>query len=318
MENKVLTKEEKEKLRRERNKRKKYRLLSIEAKNGIQISTDGTKWKSIVQQTDIKNAYKTYTTSVNQLPSSLEPVSTVAVPDENGYLPMYYGIVDSNDEGNYILTATKSTETDDSKRPTVDDPDPAKFIVFDLFFKVTKGVPVYLVSGSGVTSDDVTDTGIKNASRIAFVNLGTTTDGAETSAIQALNAGTKSVVTLWEPNFDVHTPAGVAHAKDTYNVETTEAGGSQLTYVGVKGAITKDNNVLLNSTDENYFGAVTPGIKTTAEFANYEPLFTLAEGITKMRIYMWVEGQDVDCENNASGGNINFDLRISTTNPNEP
>ena len=30
---------------------------------------------------------------------------------------------------------------------------------------------------------------------------------------------------------------------------------------------------------------------------------------------MWVEGQDVDCENNASGGEINFDLKISTVPP---
>lgn len=31
---------------------------------------------------------------------------------------------------------------------------------------------------------------------------------------------------------------------------------------------------------------------------------------------MWVEGQDVDCENSASGGNITFDLKISTEDPN--
>ena len=29
---------------------------------------------------------------------------------------------------------------------------------------------------------------------------------------------------------------------------------------------------------------------------------------------MWVEGQDVDCENNASGGNIDFNLQITTEN----
>ena len=30
---------------------------------------------------------------------------------------------------------------------------------------------------------------------------------------------------------------------------------------------------------------------------------------------MWVEGQDVDCENNASGGNIDFDLQTTTELP---
>ena len=33
--------------------------------------------------------------------------------------------------------------------------------------------------------------------------------------------------------------------------------------------------------------------------------------ITKVRIYFWVEGQDVDCENNASGGDISLKLQFS-------
>lgn len=55
-----------------------------------------------------------YATAVNQIPESLEPVSTAAVPDTNGYLPMYYGVVETSDtvanNGEYILTATKTTE----------------------------------------------------------------------------------------------------------------------------------------------------------------------------------------------------------------
>ena len=27
---------------------------------------------------------------------------------------------------------------------------------------------------------------------------------------------------------------------------------------------------------------------------------------------MWIEGQDVDCENNASGGSITYNLQITT------
>lgn len=149
MKEKVLTKEEKEKLRKERQKRRKYRLLillllmlgtgtmlatstyawftsnknvsvetlkvNIQAKNGIQISADGTKWKSIVQKADLVGAHGgNYAAAVNQIPESLEPVSTIAVPDTNGHLPMYYGVVETSDtvanNGEYILTATKTTE----------------------------------------------------------------------------------------------------------------------------------------------------------------------------------------------------------------
>ena len=342
---------------KERNKRRKYRLLilflillgtgtmlatstyawftsntnvsvetlkvNIAAQNGIQISVDGTKWKSIIQKSDIIGAQTgNYTAAVNQIPETLEPVSTAGIPDENGYLPMYYGVVKTSasvaNNGEYILTATKTTEIDNNVR-TGTEPDSAKFIAFDLFFKVDADTPVYLVSGSGATTTDTTDTGIKNASRIAFVNKGNTSVGSELATIQGLNAGASSTVTIWEQNYDVHTAAGVAHAKDVYGITTTQTGGSALSYSGVIAPISESDDILWgNATEEKHsakFKTVTPAKTTVQNFDTYVSLFTLTKGITKMRIYMWVEGQDVDCENNASGGNISFDLKISTVKP---
>jgi hypothetical protein len=37
----------------------------------------------------------------------------------------------------------------------------------------------------------------------------------------------------------------------------------------------------------------------------------LEAGVTKVRIYLWVEGQDVDCENAASGDDITFIIKLS-------
>lgn len=349
---------EKEDLKKERNKRRKYRLLilllllfgtgtmlatstyawftsntnvsvetlkvNIAAQNGIQISVDGTKWKSIIQKSDIIGARTgNYAAAVNQIPETLEPVSTAGIPDTNGYLPMYYGVVKTSasvaNNGEYILTATKTTEIDNNVRAEAE-PDTAKFIAFDLFFKVDADTPVYLVSGSGATTTDQTDTGIKNASRIAFVNKGNTSAGSELATIQGLNAGTGSTVTIWEQNYDVHTAAGVAHAKDVYGITTSQTGGSALAYSGVIAPISEDDDILwgnaTEATDSTKFKTVTPAKTTKAGFTDYVSLFTLTSGITKVRIYMWVEGQDVDCENNASGGSISFDLKISTVNPN--
>lgn len=358
MKEKVLPKEEKEKLRKERQKRRKYRLLillllmlgtgtmlatstyawftsnknvsvetlkvNIQAKNGIQISADGTKWKSIVQKADLVGAHGgNYAAAVNQIPESLEPVSTAAVPDTNGYLPMYYGVVETSDtvanNGEYILTATKTTEKDNSARGEGEDADPAKFIAFDLFFKVNDTTPIYLQAGSGVLSATEQDNGIKNASRIAFVKLGETPDGSELATIQALNAGVASEVTVWEPNYNVHTDAGVANAKDVYGITTAKLDENLVPYSGIKDTILKTDDILLGDATqakhEDKFTTVTPGKNTIAGFSTNVALFTLNKGITKMRIYMWVEGQDVDCENNASGGEINFDLKISTVAP---
>ena len=70
----------------------------------------------------------------------------------------------------------------------------------------------------------------------------------------------------------------------------------------------------MNSTDAQFFQKVTPtltsvaaGIPTNA----YLKVLTLNPGITKVRVYMWVEGQDVDCENNASGGSVSYNIQFS-------
>lgn len=284
--------------------------VQIEAKNGIQISADGTNWKSIVQKTDLTSASTTYGAAKNQLPNVLEAVSTGGVVNTDGQLPMYYGNIGTNAEGNYILTATKETDANGTS---------GKYIAFDLFFKVDKETDIWITPTSGVKTTDVTDTGIKNASRIAFVVLGNTTAGDTVANIQALNKGTASSTYIWEPNYNIHTPAGIANARDVYGKVDVTADHAILPYSGVISEINDSDNILLgNATqtdDATKFKDVTITYKTKANFTHYIPAFKLSNGITKVRIYMWVEGQDVDCENNASNGNITFNLQITTELP---
>lgn len=284
--------------------------VQIEAKNGIQISADGTNWKSIVQKTDLTSASTTYSAAKNQLPDVLEAVSTGGVVNTDGQLPMYYGNIGTNAEGNYILTATKETDAHGTS---------GKYIAFDLFFKVDKETDIWITPTSGVKTTDATDTGIKNASRIGFVVLGNTTAGDTVANIQALNKGTASSTYIWEPNYNIHTPAGIANARDVYGKVDVTADHAILPYSGVISEINDVDNILLgNATqtdDATKFKDVTIAYKTKANFTHYIPAFKLSNGITKVRIYMWVEGQDVDCENNASNGNITFDLQITTQLP---
>lgn len=207
---------------------------------------------------------------------------------------MYYGNIGTNADGNYILTATKETDTNGET---------GKYIAFDLFFKVDKESDIWITPTSGVKTTDTNDTGIKNASRIGFVVLGNTTAGAAVSDIQALNKGTSSSTYIWEPNYNIHTPAGIANARDVYGVTTT-ADGTILPYSGVISDITDTDNILLGEAtqtkDATKFKDVTITYQTKSGYTHYIPAFKLSNGITKVRIYMWVEGQDVDCENNAS------------------
>ena len=285
--------------------------VNIAARNGIQVSVDGTNWKSIIQTTDIKTASTTYTGAKNQLPSSLEPVSSALTVGADGLMEMFYGEVAANATGDWYLKAQKSTETNGTE---------GKFIAFDLFIKSDTTTNLYMTPSSAVTAD-ANDTGIKNASRVAFVMLGNTTLDDTVDKIQALGTtdATGSNVYLWEPNYDVHTTNAISHARDTYGL-TIQAGpgAPRVNYDGILAAIDPDTVKVgeANATQHSAkFKAVTSTYTTTAANADYTQIFGLTAGVTKVRIYMWVEGQDVDCENTASGGNINYDLQFTTTLP---
>ena len=223
-------------------------------------------------------------------------------------MKMFVGTVESNDAGDYILTATQSIET---KSTTTGD-----FVVFDLFFQTNAAATIYLTSSSSVKASK-TATGIQNAARVGFVVQGHAAAGTDAATIRALkNDGTGNVkAVIWEPNFDVHTAAAVKHASDVYGLTTSQTGGSQLAYKGVKAAISDSVNIPLNSTNATYFGDITPNIYSPVAGIptdKYERVFDLESGVTKVRIYMWVEGQDVDCEDNASGGAVAYNLQFST------
>ncbi len=281
--------------------------VNVAASNGLQISVDATNWKTLISNADIQGAGTTYTGAVNQLPTtSIVPTSSIGEIDTTtGFMKMFKGDIVSNASGTNILKAVQSTETHGTAS--------GDFIAFDLFFQVTEDTPVYLTSASKVIA--VGDSkGIENAARVAFVEQGNAAAGTAVGTVQGLKSdGTKPSI-IWEPNTDVHKPAAVVAALSTYGITTTETGAARINYNGVKALIPEDANVPLNSTDTNYFSAVTPALTSVATGipeSAYLQLFTLKAGTTKVRIYMWVEGQDVDCENNASGSSLAYNLQFS-------
>ena len=289
--------------------------VNVSTSSGNQISADGTNWKSILTNADITGASGTYSAAVNQLPNTLEPVSTVGTITSGGKMEMFLGKVEANETtGDFILSATQSVETNSAGSTST-----GKFVAFDIFLKNEQNETLYLTPNSKVEFRN-SDTGIKNATRIAFITLGHTTTSDTVANIQALNTGTSSTVKIWEPNYDVHTADGVANALSPYGISTLTEGANNaiVPYSGVKAAFTVSENIkredAKQSVNSTLFQDVTPDITTKEGYTASQTLTAengLAAGITKMRIYMWVEGQDVDCENNASGGDIRFSLQFS-------
>ena len=164
------------------------------------------------------------------------------------------------------------------------------FYAFDLFFNILdKDVTLKLGAGSIVTSGDDIETCL--ASRVAFVNCGTAATPAEAKALTATSSSAK---VIWEPRADERSKG----ARDQ-GITETEA----KSYKGVSGAGTDFDP----STDTTYLTAVTTSAFAEGAdnaIAADETLFTISKGITKVRVYIWLEGQDVDCTNDISGNSF--------------
>ncbi len=297
--------------------------VNIAASSGLQISTNASEWKTLITNTDITGVTN-YSSNVNQVPSILAPVSTGGTTDSTtGYLNFYKGVVagDENNGGAMSLTATKSPN--EAQGTTGD------FIAFDIFLKVDQQSDIFLENGSGVkNTTGYTDKGLQYAARYAFVIEGTVAGTATAAQAQALKAA--SAVYIVEPNYDAHTSTGVANASTYYN-QTTSVGTSGVTavpYVGVIAPISEPiilrNTNPGGTTDSTKFASISGLMKTNVAYSNADTtyvaytgtaqsshllkVFTLQPGITKVRVYLWVEGQDVDCENSASGAYLTYKL----------
>ena len=170
--------------------------IKVQAQGGIEISTDASKWNTILTQEDIINANQTYENSVNQLPLTMEPVST-GKNVSNGKLEMFYGYTE-NIGNDYILMASKIEEQEGSGEDSE-----GKYMAFDMFLKTTNDVKLYLSNTSSVTYQGNTP-GIENSVRFAFLVEGNMPATTDYKIIQNLNNATSETTYIWEPNYDTH------------------------------------------------------------------------------------------------------------------
>jgi hypothetical protein len=311
--------------------------VKVSTSSGLQISADGIDWKTVLTKEDLANANKTYAGAVNQLPENMAPVST-GLKQTDRYLDMFYGTVTadlttgSSTYGEYLLTSTKQVDVDSSTVTTTGEYDKGYYVAFDIFLKSGNNAADLYMSGSVIemTTDSTNnlvavttanEKGIANAARIALIKGGNTSSSI-TSDIQSLTTASGKVM-MWEPNADYHTTHGVDNANSLGWVSglATGAGNAVVKYDGLINGFT--TGVLLknatSATSSTNFATVTPTWTTNkGEVASLQMPdtsktdgYALSSGVTKYRIYMWVEGQDVDCENFASGTNLEYNLSFS-------
>ena len=280
--------------------------IQVASKGGIEVSTDAIDWKGVVGMLDFVQARNSYPNNLNQIPNVVRPVSS-AGEVENGRLKLYYGEVEM--ENYYYLHASRTVET----AALMDDSD-GIFVAFDLFLRTNSPKRLTIAAGSGVSyKDDVSQaTGIENAFRLAFINQGTLAEDRPLAQIQNQNSGTNSFI--WEVNYDRHTADAVAHALNTYGITTTTTNAARLAYDGIRNDIDPALRIDVGRANANnypnLFRRVEPQLATTAANNTIQDFINIEAGITKLRVYVWLEGQDVDCEDNASYGDLAINLQF--------
>ncbi|NLA33161.1 MAG: hypothetical protein GX864_04410 [Mollicutes bacterium] len=280
--------------------------IQVVSRGGIEISTDGVNWKGVLGMLDFFDADQTYPTNLNQITTSVKPVSTDGSV-EDGLLKLYYGDVDIKEQGNQYLYAVRSKE---EKYDTINNP--GHFVTFDIFLKSYYNRKINIDPISGVKYIEGTTSGIENAFRLGFLHQGTLSEETNLRQIQNLKDASKTYI--WEPNSDAHMPSAVEHAQNIYNINTQEIGAQRITYHGISTEIPKTANVKVNEANSNhhpeYFKLVNPDITTTKHNTTPQYLFDIVPGITKIRVYIWIEGQDIDCEDGSTNGKLEINIQL--------
>ena len=282
--------------------------LNVATVTGIQISENAIDWKESLTKEELRNAKGTYPNALNQFPDTLHGVSTDGSVS-NGTMNMFYGITNETKDGNYTLVTNKETEINCYGDEECDG---HHYIAFDIFLLTTNPTDLVVTANSSVVNRDESergvDTGGQNSARVGFLTMGTIPSDGSPYTAQALNSASKGII--WEPNYDVHTQGGVIQASRFYGLNINTYGSPRLTYQGCNQEF--HTPVLLGETKNSpYFTTMNPEIATTKVFSEEQYLTHIDGGITKMRIYMWLEGEDVDYENNAADGKLTFNLEIA-------
>lgn len=312
--------------------------VNVNVAESMQISLDGETWTQTIEITDMKQLLGTSTESGvhqaangdnnNYVPSDLQPVSTVGSIGTTGKIPFRKGVLEG-------LKLTNISTCNEEGASNTDHP----YLYFDLYVRNVSSKAegeydtIQLNAGSKVTAEQ-DGVGLAESVRVGFLSYNTNTANltAETGTdvrTATKDGGESDRLAIWEPNYNKHTQAVVRSDKRITAVDTVYS------TKGIKDSLVDGSEIpdVQDDTDTTSFAAVTTNQieqntdKTTKEAATLngvvadKDLAVEANKITKIRIYIWLEGQDPDCVDVASTGKmINADIKLikPTTTTTEP
>lgn len=242
---------------------------------GIQLSADAENWKDVLnadEDLDLDNEMY------------FDSISTSAEV-QDGKINFYSGFYTSQGYSTVLLTEENKL-----------------FYEFDIYFLNSDRIPKQLTLSNQSSVLDTNDRDVQLSTRVAFVNLGKTTDAQQAKLMDG--QGVSSASYIWEPNstsrnrnIAMYHNSYISEGKSSYKGVSSEVGNSKL-----------EDGLIVN-TDENPNHVKSVQTFDPVNAGDKKEILVLEElSITKVRIYIWVEGQDIDCTNSVSGGTADIYL----------
>lgn len=259
--------------------------LNITSPDGVQLSGNANAFTTMLTLADLKGEttarWAAYEGNQNNFPELLSPSSSVF--DTTKALPKFFsGSID--DLGKINATEVLSDVA-------------SGYVAFDVFVKVSQDQKVYW-NETTITCGDNED--VVSAMRVALVNCGTVAPKAESEAILGTLPANpfQNRTVMYAPNSTNHSDAsGYAdgaivpdlYISSAFSNRTPTGNGKNIMQEGQYTSTFKGTSVTDTTKAENaYFNAVS--------------------GINRVRVYLWMEGNDVDCANDVAGATIGFNL----------
>ena len=316
---------------------------TVEVAEGLEISLDAENWSNGLvlgdEEGQLDIIEDAYDGNSNIKPSEMLPVSTLGLAGSNREdLLMLRGTLNNSIQLNNIL---RMDETETNPEVT----DYPGYFAFDVFLKnssrqddIDDVLQLNYDSSLEIMETDKSSTGLQNTARVAFAKYtGTSDTMADAATILKETAGVGvgsspayiSDVAIWEPNSNDHvdyvvqnnnkiTGAGASFTAttqmDTYAL--TDASERQsipdiYKWDGSESRLQKQNVLQTTKTStEDY--SIAEGVQNLVSTSDGTTEFGIAPNkICRIRIYLWLEGQDVDCINYAShGGGVKVNIGL--------
>lgn len=297
--------------------------MSVARNSGLSISLDGVNFGKSVEVSEdtlITNLGRLYPNNISQWAGNgMVPVSSPGLTSPNKEHFDFYGSAgvkyrNRKKDIGYVTTYLM----DESTRNKFN-----YFLAFDIFLKNVTGSPVadnlYLEDSSFFEMDYDAETaatlgedfqemvGLVNSARIGFVKIGSVSSKADVNTIQNVHCNGGCEGYIWEPNSTLHGDLSIERALH-YGINLVD-GERFPSYAWIKaGGPIETRNAVSGSAnmDFSYFSLQN----TIKELPVV--LFSVPDGITKVRVYVWLEGQDIDSlETDSEGARVSISIDLS-------